>query len=183
MELHNKTGAEPMKAILIKSLLPPLFFFILYLNLNFFVFSFAAKEGYLNKRLKKADKNKSELEREIKPLLKDKRLKTYEDLSNKLKKLQQIQTDIQNQSFDSVNIYEEFNKNKLVLLSEQSISAENKEFKNLTNFTVTGDYNGVIETLKAISKSELIPVRFLLNGSLQEKTKYTISVWNKNEQL
>ena len=175
-----------MRAILLKSILPPLFLFIFYMNLNFFVFSFDAREGYLNKRLNKADKDISELENDLKPLLKDKRLKAHQDLSKNLKELEEIKNNIENQSFDSVNIYEEFSKNNLVLLSEQSVkkgNTQNKDFENLTNFTVSGDYRDVIETLRAISKSELIPVSFSLTASIKDKTRYTISVWNKNEQL
>lgn len=175
-----------MKAIILKSLLPPLFFFILYVNLNYFVFSFDARHGYLNKRLNKTNKDIEELEAELKPLVKDKQNKMHEELRISLKKLEAIKDSSENLLRRPVNIYKEFGTNNLTLLSEQSIKnavSSQDPFTQLTNFTVTGDYQDVIKILKNIADSELIPVSFSLLASSKDKTKYTISIWNKNEQL
>ena len=83
-----------------------------------------------------------------------------------------------------MNIYKKLKMNKLTLLSEQSVKSAGspqKEFTQLTNFIVTGNYQNVIKTLRAIEDSELIPVSFSLFASSKNKTRYSISIWNKNE--
>ncbi|MCM8536060.1 MAG: hypothetical protein NE334_09005 [Lentisphaeraceae bacterium] len=175
-----------MKAIILKSILPPLFFFILYINLNFFVFSFDARNSYLNKRLNKTNKDIAELESETKPLVNDKQNKTHEELTNSLKALEVIIDNGENLLLETVNIYKTFGANNLTLLSEQSVKSGanvQEQFAQVTNFTVTGDYQDVIKTLKDIANSELIPVHFTLIASSKHETKYTISIWNRNEQF
>lgn len=175
-----------MKTTILKVIIPPFLFFILYLNLNFFVFSFDARQSYLNKRLNKAVKDKEELKKEIQTLSKDKLIKQHEELNRSLKDLETMMANSENLPRTKVNIYKEFEDNNLKLISEQLIKSgatKKNEFKQVTNFTLTGDYQDVIRTLKAISESELIPVNFSLLASEKDKTKYTISVWNKNEQF
>ena len=172
-----------MKALILKIVLPPLFLFIIYYNLNFFVFSFEAREGYLNKRLKKADTEIAELKKEINQITGDKKNKTYEELSKTLKELEGLKKSTESLFLEPVNIYKEFEDNKLTLISEQSVKSVSSEIKNLTNFTVTGNYTDVIKILKSISDSELVPVIFTLNASTEELTRYSISVWNRNEQF
>lgn len=173
-----------MKATILKSLLPPLFFFVLYLNINYFVFSFDARHGYLNKRLNKTNNGIEELQRDIKQLVKDKQNTIYDELSNTLKELDAIKNNSVNLLRNPVNIYKKLKMNKLTLLSEQSVKSAGspqKEFTQLTNFIVTGNYQNVIKTLRAIEDSELIPVSFSLFASSKNKTRYSISIWNKNE--
>ena len=175
-----------MKSVIIKLVVPPLLFLILYINLNFFIFSFGAREGYLNKRLNKIDKDTEELKQELEDLRKDKRIKQHDEISKRLKDLEKVLTDSESFFGAPVNIYKEFENNNLTLLSEKLVKSgvhQNSTLKKVTDFTVTGDYGNVIRILKTISESELIPVSFTLQASGKSKTKYTISVWNKNEQL
>lgn len=175
-----------MKAVLLKSIIPPLLFFIIYMNLNFFVFSFKARQNYLNKRLIKTEKAIEELERELKPLSKDKRNKRHAELSKTLKEIEKLKSDKTEQTRTQVNIYSKFTDNRLTLLSEQTVKSPPdsiKEIQSLTNFTISGDYQDIIQMLKDISASSLIPVGFSLEASADEKSRYTISIWNKHEQL
>lgn len=173
-----------MKSIILKTILPPFFLIILYMNLNFFVFSFEARRGYLNKRLKSSEKDVTETERQIKSLKNDKRMITHSELSQKLKEAQEVSQSTTNDTFSKVDIYREFEKHNLILLSEESekLGIDQKgEIDNLTKYMLSGDYIDVIKALQALSKSELIPVSFSLTASGNGNTRYSISVWNKNE--
>lgn len=171
-----------MKANLLKSIIPPFVFFVLYLNLDFFVFTFEARQAYLTKRLNKAEKEIEGLKNELKPLARNSELKRHSELEQTLETLEAIKNSSHTNADKSVNIYEEFEENQLTLHSEQSVKAQNKskkEMMNLTKFTLSGEYQDVIEMLRAFPGSKLIPVGFTLMGANQGNTRYTISIWKK----
>ena len=171
-----------MKATFLKSILPPLFMFILYVNLDQFIFNFEAKANYLQKRLKKLNGEISDKEKELKSIMSDTKNKTYEELSHLLQDFQEVKNHSENNFFEVFNIYEVFKNHELVLLSEQSTkgkASRNSELVNITNFTLTGSFSNIIKTLQRIAESELVPVHFTLVASLSEETKYSISVWNQ----
>ena len=175
-----------MKSLLLKSIIPPFVFFILYINLNFFVFTFDARQDYLTKRVKKAEKEVETLNNELKTLGKNPKLKTYNELSEIFDRLEAIKNSNDPQTDKDVNIYQAFESNQLTLHSEQveqTKGASKQELRNLTKFTISGEYQDVIEMLRTFSGSQLIPVRFTLMASNQGKTSYTISIWKKNEKI
>ena len=173
-----------MKTLILKLLLPPLFFFIAYINLNLFLFNFEARNKYLDKKIKIYSSDVEDLQKEIRSLTNDQKNKQHAELTQSLKQLSKIKNSTSAQTAKKINIYQEFDHNNLTLFSEKSetpTGPNKNDMKNVTRFSMTGNYQDVIKLLKTIGESELIPVGFTLTAPFREKTRYTLSVWNKNE--
>ncbi|MDD7985886.1 hypothetical protein PQO01_13130 [Lentisphaera marina] len=170
-----------MKKNLLKALIPPVIFYILYINLNFFVLNSEARESYLNKKLNKSDRDLEELKSEINTLKKDPQQQLYYELMKRLRELKK-HGEIQKESkLQKLNIYRLFQDNQLSLYSEKLVKNKsiNEELNKLTQFTLSGNYLRLIDMLRACAGSQYIPVNFSLKAEENAPTKYTISIWKQ----
>ncbi|WDE97107.1 hypothetical protein PQO03_03940 [Lentisphaera profundi] len=170
-----------MKKHLLKALIAPVFFYILYVNLKAFVFNYEARQSYLNKKINKSNKELEDLKTALSTLKKDKKLKLYQELNKNLSELKKYDEVQKDEKRKEINIYQLFQEYQLSLYSEKLVKNKslNKDLKKLTQFTLSGDYHKLIKMLRACAGSQFIPVNFSLKAEENASTKYTISIWKQ----
>ncbi len=171
-----------MKNFIIKALIPPILFFIIYFNLNFFVFSFAARNNFLVKSLEDVNSEISSLQNELKLITKDPKLKLHSELLTKIKSLgEHKESEVDSSKLKKINLYQAFKDHNLLLITEQPAKSKNtKEEKAISHYVLQGDFQDVIRLINSFNASIYIPVAINISTAPGEKTLYTVSIWNKN---
>ena len=159
-----------MKNTFLNIVCPPLFMFIVYYNIDFFMYNFDSREKYLNKQLEKAKKN-------------------YATLSNNSRnstasaaKLEALQKEFKQrfktrESYpdERENVYDLIEKCQLTLVSEKTIK-QKKLGNSVAVLSVGGHYAKIIEFIKLAGENGHIPISLEMKLSTSGQSHYNISL-------